>query len=567
MKKIFWKGSLLLALFVLLCLPLTAAKAEAAVVPGKVVLVSAEAISAKQIQISWKKTKNVTHYRVYRKENKRWIKLDTLSADTLSYTHISTKEHPIKAGEAYTYTVRGYNQKSNMWGDFEVAGLTVYAKPAKVVLQNISGTVKKVTLNWKKAAAATHYCIYYKEEGGSWKRIARINADQLTYVHNSSNEYPLEKGKFYAYTVRAYSSLSKSYGEYDSKGLNIGFTPPVTKLLSAKEQGRSVVLSWDKTQGATDYYIYYKEKNGSWKKITSIPASYGTTFVHKTTALYPIAEGKTYVYTVRAYNSRLEKLGPYDTDGVSVKIPVNRLGAQKSTLKKLLQTGLEPVGSTMYIYGGAWDVSQHVAGEEARTIGVSPVWESFFRKQNSSYNHRDHMYEVHNGIDCSGFIGWCIYNIMNTESGKDGYVMASTKMAREYAALGWGSYTPAGSVRDFKAGDIMSTTGHVYMVVGQCDDGSVVILHSSPPGVQLCGTPSRAGLERSQAVILAEKYMKTFYPQWYAKFPECSRGSSYLTSYGQMRWDISGSKVMTDPDGYRNKNAGQVLADLFGTVL
>ena len=57
--------------------------------------------------------------------------------------------------------------------------------------------------------------------------------------------------------------------------------------------------------------------------------------------------------------------------------------------------------------------------------------------------------------------------------------------------------------------------------------------------------------------------MKKYYPVWYKKFGDCSRGISYLTDYHQMRWDISGKSVMTDPDHYRKKSAEQILKDLF----
>lgn len=109
----------------------------------------------------------------------------------------------------------------------------------------------------------------------------------------------------------------------------------------------------------------------------------------------------------------------------------------------------------------------------------------------------------------------------------------------------------------------MSSSGHVWMVVGQCNDGSVVLLHSSPPGVQLAGTPTPSGKTNSRAVKLAATYMKKYFPKWYRKYPDCSVSYQYLTQYAQMRWDVSGKSVMSDPEGYRNKNANQILKDLF----
>ena len=67
------------------------------------------------------------------------------------------------------------------------------------------------------------------------------------------------------------------------------------------------------------------------------------------------------------------------------------------------------------------------------------------------------------------------------------YVMKSQEMASTYASYGWGTFTPYSEVTDHKPGDIFSNEGHVYISLGTCDDGSVLLVHSSPPGVRICG--------------------------------------------------------------------------------
>ncbi len=159
-------------------------------------------------------------------------------------------------------------------------------------------------------------------------------------------------------------------------------------------------------------------------------------------------------------------------------------------------------------------------------------------------------------------MGWVIYNVMETKNGKKGYVMLAQNMARNFANRGWGKYYDKKRVKTHNAGDIMSSSGHVYIVVGTCTDGSVVLLHSSPPGVQLCGTSTPKGNSNSMAVKLARKYMRTYYPSYYKKFPNCSRGTSYLTDYHKFRWNLK-SNVMSDPDGYRKMTPEKILKDLF----
>ena len=238
--------------------------------------------------------------------------------------------------------------------------------------------------------------------------------------------------------------------------------------------------------------------------------------------------------------------------------------ARRSSIRQMLKTALLPVGSTMYVWGGGWNLAQSGGNEYARTIGVPARWREYFNQQTSAYDYTKTRYQIYDGLDCSGYIGWLMYNTFNTVSGRAGFVMPAENMARTFSnSYGWGSYSGAGSFSDFRAGDIMSSGGHVYIVVGQCSDSSVVLLHSSPKGVMISGTYTRSGSKVSEAVTLANKYMKTYYPSWYAKYPNCSRDTSYLTSFGRMRWYLTSNSVMTDNDGLRNMNASQVLASIF----
>lgn len=177
---------------------------------------------------------------------------------------------------------------------------------------------------------------------------------------------------------------------------------------------------------------------------------------------------------------------------------------QLPALKFFLQTALLPVGSAMYVWGGGWNESDTGAGREACTLGVSPRWKEFAQKQTASYNYRTTRYQIHDGFDCSGYVGWCIYNLFHTTHSSVnsavscGYVMPARRMAAEFAARGWGTFIPRSQITAYHAGDIMSSRGHVWIAVGQCDDGSIVLLHSSPPGVRLCGTPGTGHASNSR---------------------------------------------------------------------
>ena len=259
----------------------------------------------------------------------------------------------------------------------------------------------------------------------------------------------------------------------------------------------------------------------------------------------------------------------------------------KLTLKNFLATAMEPVGTALYIYGGTWDWQDAASSNQASTIGLSQSWIDFFQSQNADYTYKNEAnpsesYYPHNawnqyyyaGIDCSAYVAWAAYNIMNTESGNEGYVMSSTKMAKNFAEeQGWGTweqkdFTPA----DFKPGDIFSMNGHVWICLGKCDDGSLVILHSTPSdsingqgggGVQINGVGDS---ENCQAVKLAEKYMSQYYPQWWERYHKVYKSFDSYTKYsgkdaGKFSWDLK--NTLADPDGYANKKADEILADLF----
>ncbi len=245
-----------------------------------------------------------------------------------------------------------------------------------------------------------------------------------------------------------------------------------------------------------------------------------------------------------------------------------------STIRNLLRTALKPVGSTLYVWGGGWNYSKNGYDDysyyTAKTIGTASTWKAFYNRNGSGYNYQNTRWQQANGLDCSGYVGWVIYNTFNRTSGHAGFVRPAQKQASIFAGYGWGSYRSPGSYSDFKAGDVMSlASGHVYIVVGQCSDGSVVLLHASPPAVMISGTTTRGGSKNSQAIKLARQYMAKYYPGWFARYSsKIWRGTGYLTDYAQMRWyttsaEAGGTPIITDPDGYRNKSASKVLADLF----
>lgn len=231
----------------------------------------------------------------------------------------------------------------------------------------------------------------------------------------------------------------------------------------------------------------------------------------------------------------------------------NKNPNRKATIEVLLKTALQPVGSTMYVWGGGWNEMDDAAGMGAVQIGKSPQWELFAKEQDETYDFDEHRYERENGLDCSGYAGWVIYNTFETESGKEGYVTVSTDMAENFAHLGWGTYIK--NPKEFLPGDIVSMDGHVWISMGTCADGSVLLVHSSPPGVSVCGTQIE-GKDKSIAVRLAEAYMQTYHPKWQELYPNRMVSDAYLKRVSLMRWNRD---TMMDAKEMQNLSGEEIV--------
>lgn len=230
---------------------------------------------------------------------------------------------------------------------------------------------------------------------------------------------------------------------------------------------------------------------------------------------------------------------------------------KQGSIRSLLEHALLPVGNTVYVWDGGWNV------DDATRIGVNPNWKQFFDTQDSSYDYNQTRYWHGYGLDCSGYLSWVLYNTLYTNSGNESFIAYAKDITRRYAERGFGTYTEEGQISDYRPGDVLCSSGHAFMVLGRCDDGSVVLFHSSPQGVQINGTVTPLGDTNSQAVKLAERYMTNYYPQWVSKFPVKVRGLDYLQNYSQFRWHLSEQGLMNDSDGYTTLSADDILKRLF----
>ena len=251
----------------------------------------------------------------------------------------------------------------------------------------------------------------------------------------------------------------------------------------------------------------------------------------------------------------------FGSNGVLDTSPNTIAPTSSRTLRNFLANALLPVGKTLYVWGGGHNTS------DATRKGVSSIWKQWYDSNSSSYNYRYYMdlspSTEQKGLDCSGYVGWSVYQIMQSKSGGPSYTLWSGDIGSTYKSRGMGTTLTqsqlAASNWKFYPGDIGYDDNHTWIVLGQCSDKSLVILHSTPnAGVQISGTPTPNGTYNSQAIQLAYTYMAKYPGSKKYDYHESS--GHYIRRGNYFRWNRS---TLSDPNGYLNKTANQILADLF----
>ena len=279
------------------------------------------------VKISWNKVNKAEVYRVYYKGSKGWTRL----ADTTSTSYTDSK---VASGKTYTYTVRCLNKSKNKFTsgyDSKGAKATFIATPKISKTENVNGGVK---ISWGKSNGAEQYRVYYKGRKG-WTRLADTTSTSYT-------DSKVTSGKTYTYTVRCLNkSKNKFTSGYDSKGAKATFiaTPKISKT---ENVNGGVKISWNKSNGAEQYRVYYKGSKG-WTRMVDTTS---TSYIDK-----DVSSGKNYTYTVRCINSSATKFtSGYDSKGKSVKYISAPAEHTHSWQKITKETQVKVVDQKAYTY-------------------------------------------------------------------------------------------------------------------------------------------------------------------------------------------------------------------------
>ncbi len=247
------------------------------------------------VKVEWKKVEGAKKYRLQR------VVLDADWNASGSYKTIATvsgtsfKDTDLVAGRRYRYRVYAVADDAESVASTSVKNIFL-ATPEITSRANAYGGIK---LEWSSVKNAQNYSIMRKESEGEWKTIKTLSSSKTAYTDKTA-----KNGVKYYYAVRALASDCTSY--YAARSFTYYASPEVTLA----NKITAITVSWGKISGTKSYYVYRKAPDEkSWKKVA---VATKTSYTDKN-----VQDGKTYKYTVKAYNGKI--FSGYNTSGWTIK--------------------------------------------------------------------------------------------------------------------------------------------------------------------------------------------------------------------------------------------------------
>ncbi len=239
-----------------------------------------------KVVIQWDAVKTATSYRVFRADTPNGEKKLLKTVGTLKCTDTN-----VKSSETYYYFVAAYNSKIGLLSGYSEAvsatvpiSITAPTLPAKpfYCLNDV------ITIKWNSVDSATSYRVY---------RANSLTGEKTHLKTTSLLRYTDQpKSGTYYYFIAAYNSKTDKLSDY-SEAIKVSIiTKPV--IYTCEYLNNSVSLTWNTVNTATTYRVFRTDTE------TGVKKQIKTVSTNKCTDAN-IDIGKTYTYTVQAYNSKL----------------------------------------------------------------------------------------------------------------------------------------------------------------------------------------------------------------------------------------------------------------------
>lgn len=248
------------------------------------------------VEFKWAKVSGAEKYRVYRKSGSGDFKLIATTKKT-NYT-----DNSVKNGTVYTYTVKACKDDATSY--YNKTGLKIrFVQPTN--LYSADNVANGVQLRWCPANKVDKYYVYRKLDGEStFKQIDVISADKVKKDQFDTCLYvdkDTKNGQVYIYDIKV--SYKGTLSDFSTKtGMPTTRMAPID-VTSATATSKGIKIKWEKSDYATAYRIFRKEKGVDSKYEDYLRIDNGKT----TTVLdQNVESGKTYEYGVIAICDKLD---------------------------------------------------------------------------------------------------------------------------------------------------------------------------------------------------------------------------------------------------------------------
>lgn len=379
--------------------------------------------------VSWNGVSGASGYAVYRKAaGGGWGMIDTTTST--SYTDKAA----LTSGVTYYYTVRAYQgnvdtAKNNRysaayWSHYNTTGLgsaRIYTPELKSAGTVLGG----IKVSWKAVEGASGYAVYRKTATTGWGMIDTTTSTSYTDKDGMKN------GAVYYYTVRAYKGnvntakahkySAQYWSGYDTAGVKGGYiTIPGLKKITASASGTTV--SWNSVSGASGYAVYRKIAGSDWGMIDTTTS---TSYTDKSS----LANGKTYYYTVRAYEGDVNsaKANKYESAYWSY---FNATGLKSVYTNIPVLKGTSIDSSAVKV---SWGAVSGVSGYAVYRKTAGADWGMIGTTTSTSYSDKS-----------AKTAGTTYYYTVRAYRGSEG-----TAKANKYSAAYWSGYNSEGVKAEF----------------------------------------------------------------------------------------------------------------------
>ncbi len=243
-------------------------------------------ISQTQLKLTWTDSTGETGYRVFRWNGAAAVLVNTLAADTTSYT-----AGGLTAGQSMYYYVEAFNDSNTIttaWvlGTALVAPIT---KPGSLLLHPKSSNT--IQLSWADSVGETGYRVF------RWDGVQQVLIATLAANATSYDAKGLSAGKMYWFLVQAFNPSNSARTDWKSATTTVGATlqPPGSPKV-VKVSNTSAEVRWTASSKADGYYVFLWT-GASWKTVGTLKSTVTKLFVKN------LATHKTHFFMVQAFTA------------------------------------------------------------------------------------------------------------------------------------------------------------------------------------------------------------------------------------------------------------------------